>query len=146
MDGIARIAVPTAQLPRLSRAGRTAFSVAQDADEARKATLGEISPAELGSLLAVQERDETDHRNRNARRHCQDMLRLLTELQRSVLADAGVQDAMSRLATLALSVPEAGDPRLSALSRMIALRARVEMARHHKPDVKIGRQVWQNSI
>ena len=67
--------------------------------------------------------------DREARRHGQDMLAALAELQRALLGGDDDAAALQRLAELAAAVPRATDPRLAALVSAIVLRVRVELAR-----------------
>jgi hypothetical protein len=70
-------------------------------------------------------------RNRAARRRCDDLLRALGELQLGMLAEGSDQDLVGRLASLAAALPQAADPALAAVARMISLRARIEVARRN---------------
>jgi len=84
----------------------------------------------LGGMLALQEAEGGAVRDRAARRHGQQMLVELARLQRALLdgrVDAG---ALEQLASLAESVPLAADAGLRATMAEVALRARIELARH----------------
>ena len=87
------------------------------------------SPATLTSMLALQELGGEAVADREARRHGQDLLATLAELQRALLADGDDASALQRLAELAATVPIAGDRRLAAMISAIVVRARVELAR-----------------
>jgi len=80
-------------------------------------------------MLALQEAEAGGARDREARRHGQELLRELARLQRALLA-GGTDDALlSRLASLAETAPEAADPALRAMVAAVVLRAKVELAR-----------------
>jgi hypothetical protein len=66
---------------------------------------------------------------REARRHGQDILAALADLQRLILSGASDGTTLQRLADLAGSVPLATDRRLNAIVSAIVIRARVELAR-----------------
>ena len=84
----------------------------------------------LTSMLSLQEfGGETRAADREARRHGQDMLAALAELQRALLGGGDTVETLQRLAELAAAVPRAADPRLAALVSAIILRVRVELAR-----------------
>jgi hypothetical protein len=89
----------------------------------------EVAPAELGLLLGLQEWGGAEERDRKALRHGQDMLALLAEMQRQLLAEADPTAVLARLAALAGSMPPMADPRLMAVMRAIVIRAKVEIAR-----------------
>ena len=85
--------------------------------------------AALDSLLQLQEFEDATGRDRKAKRHGQALLQGLAELQRLLLGEGGLEDALGRLATLVETCPEASDPALAGLVGSITLRARVELAR-----------------
>ena len=89
----------------------------------------EVTPADVGGLLLLQEHDLPEHRNRAARRRCDDMLRALSNVQLGMLAGSDDPELVPRLAALAGGLPQAADPTLAALARMISLRAKIEVAR-----------------
>ena len=62
-------------------------------------------PASLASMLTLQELGGETVEDREARRHGQDMLALLAELQRSLLAGSDDASALAHLAELAAAVP-----------------------------------------
>jgi hypothetical protein len=118
------------------RLGRPAggFSVPTAGRSGITAAAEEAPAVMLAGLLALQAEDSDEPRDREARRHGQDMLAELTGLQRVLLADGadgGVPvDQLRRLARLAADVPAAADPRLRDVMEAITLRARVELARY----------------
>ncbi len=57
------------------------------------------------------------------------MLAALAELQRALLGDTLDPALPERLAGMAASIPPAQDPALHAALRMVAQRARIELAR-----------------
>ncbi len=73
-------------------------------------------------------------RDREARRHGQALLSALAEMQLSLVAQGDAPAALAslsvRMSGLAAAVPLAADPRLRAIVAAIALRARLELARH----------------
>lgn len=100
------------------------------AGEARRATAAAPSaPAAPAGMLALQEWQGDAVRDREARRRGEAILAALAALQRALLG-GGDDAALERLAALTEDVPEAADPRLATLVRALALRARVELARH----------------
>ena len=87
------------------------------------------SPISAHSLLALQEAEPDNERNRRARRHGLDMLDALRQLQQDLL-EAGADTAtLHRLDRLAATVPVAADTALRAVLEQLSIRARVELAR-----------------
>jgi hypothetical protein len=85
----------------------------------------------LEAMLALQEMGGEPIADRDARRHGRAILDELAALQRALLDPEGAsEEALARLATLAESAPEAGDPALRAAVAGVVLRAKVELARH----------------
>jgi hypothetical protein len=82
-----------------------------------------------GSMLTLQELGGETPADRQARRHGQDMLAALAELQRALLGDSDNTQALQRLTDLAAAVPLAADRRLAAMVSAIVVRVRVELAR-----------------
>jgi hypothetical protein len=123
------------------RAGGPAFVAATDAQEAETTgpaarAGGGIAAAAvsgLAALIALQEAEAAALRDREARRRGQALLAELAAVQRALLTSVTGQPdraSLHRLAALADQVPEAADPALAALVGAIAVRARVELARH----------------
>jgi hypothetical protein len=83
-------------------------------------------------MLSLQEAGGETVEDREARRHGNDMLAALAELQRALLGGRGDGVALQRLADLAASVRHATDPRLAAMVSAIVLRVRVELARRQR--------------
>lgn len=128
-----REAAPATRAARRDAKGM-AFVMAGRTDESQAAPApGAAEPVVLGAMLALQEEESGAARDRQARRHGQAMLEELAMLQCNMLGgtvESGPSAAaLVRLAALAEAVPEAADPRLSALIGAIVLRARVELAR-----------------
>jgi hypothetical protein len=94
---------------------------------AAAASMGEVA---LGGMLALQEAEGREARDREARRHGQEMLAALARLQRALLEGGRDLPGLRRLALLAENVPEAADPALRLAMAEVVLRARVELARH----------------
>ena len=90
------------------------------------------APASLTSMLTLQELGGEAVADREARRHGQDLLATLAELQRALLVDGDDASALQRLAELAAAVPVAGDRRLAAMISAIVVRAKVELARRQR--------------
>ena len=88
------------------------------------------APATLAGLLALQEAAAPAPRDRAARRHGQVLLGGLAALQRALLGAGGAGAALDHLATLLAAAPPADEPGLAALLDAIALRCRIELARH----------------
>ena len=82
-------------------------------------------------MLALQEFGGETVEDREARRHGQEVLSVLAELQRALLTGNDEAAVLQRLAELAATLPRATDGRLAALVSAINLRVRVELARRH---------------
>jgi Class II flagellar assembly regulator len=92
----------------------------------------EAAPAAgLASMLTLQEAGGDAAEDREARRHCKDLLAALAELQRALLIGNDDTAALQQLAELAASVPRATDRRLAAVVSAITVRVKVEFARRH---------------
>lgn len=83
----------------------------------------------LGGLLAMQEEPRADERNRRARAGGAAILAELAAMQRACLGDGDAAGVAQRLDGLVASLPDAADPGLAGVVRLIALRARIEMLR-----------------
>ena len=110
-----------------ARTGGTVFSLPARSAPGRPAP---VNGAGLSGLLALQEADADAVRDREARRHGQDLLSELAALQRELLDGPPGAARLQALAGLADAVPEAADPRLRDVVASIALRARIELARY----------------
>ena len=77
----------------------------------------------------LQEFEDAGTRDRQAKRHGQALLQALGELQRLLLGEGPLEEALARLSALVETCPEASDPALAGLVGSILLRARVELAR-----------------
>jgi hypothetical protein len=120
---------------RAGTTNRTDFAMPADAESAAAATdqaAAASAPAVLGSMLALQEFGGEQVQDRAARRRGQDLLGLLSELQRAMLAGADGAAVLARLAELAVDLPAAADERLTVMLSAIVLRARVELARQRR--------------
>jgi len=128
VDGIgpAMPAMRSSTRPAVRAAG---FSVPTAQPEAAAAASPAVEVA-LGGMLALQEAEYGAVRDREARRRGQDILVALVRLQRAMLAGERDLPALRQLAELAEAMPEAADPALRQALREVALRARVELARH----------------
>lgn len=130
MTGIEGVGWPAA--PRITgRApAKPGFNVPAERGEPSAASaVGGAQPASLASMLTLQEMGGETVRDREARRHAQDMLADLAELQRALLRGDGDAPALQRLAELAAAVPHATDRRLAAMISAVVVRVRVELAR-----------------
>ena len=83
----------------------------------------------LGGLLAMQEEPRADDRNQRARAGGAAILVELAAMQRTCLEDGDASAVAQRLDGLVASLPDAADPGLAGVVRLIALRARIEMLR-----------------
>ncbi len=131
VDGIGPI-VPAARSPARASARGAGFTVPSGrADTATgPAAAAEVSEVALGGMLALQEAESGSVRDREARRRGQEMLAELLRLQRALLAGQRDLAALRRLAALAVDVPDAADPGLRQAVAEVALRVRIELARH----------------
>lgn len=84
----------------------------------------------LGGMLALQEAESGAVRDREARRRGQELLAALARLQRALLEGHRDLPGLRRLAALVEDMPGAADPGLRQALADVALRARVELARH----------------
>jgi hypothetical protein len=130
VTGIERIGWPTTPRASSRAATRSGFSVPLQPAAAGMATAANevVAPA-LASMLTLQELGGETIQDREARRHGQDMLAALADLQRALLLPADDAGVLARLAELAASVPRATDRRLAAMVSAILIRVRVELAR-----------------
>jgi len=133
MSGIEGIGWPAAPRTVSRPAAKSGFVVPRGSAGAEQAAAASATHAtSLASVLTLQEVGEETVQDREARRHGQDMLAALAELQRALLGGDGGEAALRRLADLADAVPVASDPRLAALLSAVVLRARVELARRQR--------------
>ncbi|MCQ8241937.1 flagellar assembly protein FliX [Acetobacteraceae bacterium KSS12] len=89
-------------------------------------------PASALTMLSLQEVDpDPEQQNREGRQRAQELLDMLADLQRAVLASDGAPAEIlaSRLAALGNAEIEVADPTLRLLLRSVRLRAKVEAAR-----------------
>jgi hypothetical protein len=128
MDGIG----PAAPAQRNGRpAVRGAgFSVPSSGHAEVAAASTAVAEVSLGGMLALQEAESGAVRDREARRRANEMLVELARLQRALLDGRRDLGALRRLADLAGDVPAAADLQLRQAVAEVALRARVELARH----------------
>ncbi len=130
MTGIERVGWPVAASTASRRPGASGFSVPlQSAGAGATTATAEASAPTLATMLSLQELGGETARDREARRHGQDMLAALADLQRLILSAGSDTAALQRLADLVASVPHATDRRLNALVSAIVVRARIELAR-----------------
>lgn len=131
LDGIGPI-VPAARGPASVPVRGGGFAVPSGRGEAAAspAAAADVSEVTLGGMLALQEAESGSVRDREARRRGQEMLAELLRLQRGLLEGRRDLAALRHLAELAADVPEAADPALRQAVADVALRARIELARH----------------
>lgn len=115
--------------------GANGFAVPQDgvADSAgaeTAASAGPLGQVSLDIMLAAEALDQDVRRNATARRQGQAVLRGLGTLQQTLLGGGDPRTALAELAQLLSDLPPATDPRLAETLDSIALRARIELARH----------------
>jgi hypothetical protein len=130
MTGIERVGWPITASTASRRPGASGFSVPlQPANFGATTAAAETSAPTLATMLSLQEMGGETVHDREARRHGQDILAALADLQRLILSAGSDGTALQRLADLAASVPHATDRRLNAIVSAIVARARVEVAR-----------------
>ena len=131
MTAIERIGGPAAIREGRRGPAAAAAGFALPAEPADKAhgTSAAAPVASLASMLTLQELGSETKEDRAARRHGQDMLTLLSWLQRALLSGGDDAATLAQLAHLAASVPQATDRRLAAMISAIVVRVRVELAR-----------------
>ena len=131
VDGIGPMVPAARTSPRPSARG-AGFTVPSGRAEAPagSAAAAEAAEVTLGGMLALQEAESGEVQDREARRHGQDMLAELLTLQRALLEGRLDPATLQRLADLAGNVPQAADPALRQAVGEVALRARIELARH----------------
>ena len=130
MTGIERVGWPITTRTASRKPGASGFSVPlPPADAGATTGAAETSAPALATMLSLQELGGETVRDREARRHGQDLLAALADLQRLILSAGSDGTALQRLADLAASVPHATDRRLNAIVSGIVARARVEVAR-----------------
>lgn len=108
----------------LAEEGATWIGGAGDAVET-----GAVNPLLLQEIAC----ETADRRDRDARRHANDLLGALAVLQRAGVGLGSDGDARAALEALVAAVPPACDPALASLQLAILLRARVELARAGEP-------------
>ena len=122
INGLGAVAAPRTAAPR--RAGPGGFRVEAEATSSPMAA----SAVSMPSLLGLQEAQGDAVADRSARRHAEDALDGLRELQLALLD--GSDSGGRFLDQLTRRVPEAADPRLREVQRALLIRVAVEGARH----------------
>lgn len=105
-------------------------SVADSAGAEPAASASPVGHVSLDVLLAAEALDQDARRNATARRQGHAVLRGLGSLQQTLLRGGDPSATLAALAQLVSDLPPAPDPRLAEALDSIALRARVELARH----------------
>src|SRR5690348_18433158 len=114
IDGIGR-ATPVRASARSARPRSGAFAVPSESLATGHAgATTQTETVALTSMLTLQEFGSDAAADREAKRHGEDMLSTLAELQRALLGGVDTVEAMQRLAALAAIVPRPADPRLAA--------------------------------
>ena len=128
IEGVGRTGAvrPGTRGPRRASAD---FTVPDEATVASHAATEAAPAAALASMLTLQEVGGDAVEDREARRHGQDLLAALADLQRALLLGNDDPAALRKLADLAASVPRATDRRLAAIVSAINVRVQVELAR-----------------
>ncbi len=112
-------------------AGKTDFALPSEAASETARPAASAAAGGLEAMLLLQEASGEGAEDRGARRHGREILNALAALQRALLAAQGSEEALAELAALAEASPaEAHDPALRAAVAAVALRAKVELARH----------------
>ena len=120
---------PRPEPSRPRRTGADGFQVRDAGATGGGAAVGGVA---LGGLLSLQE-EPAGERDARALAGGFAVLSALSDLQRDLLhqgGDGGPDDSIRRLDQALAAMPGADDPRLVALTRMVALRARIEQWRH----------------
>ncbi len=91
------------------------------------------APVVLSGMLAMQEAESAVQRDRDSRRHGEQTLQALADLQLALLGEGAGEVALHRLAALGTQAPRAADPALDAAVRAVRLRARIEIQRRVPP-------------
>lgn len=76
--------------------------------------------------------------DRRARSHGGEMLDVLAQMQRDMLASGADPGSLHRLAELAAAIPDAASPDLRLALRAVATRAKVELARNQVAAMAAG--------
>ena len=112
--------------PAPKRAGPGGFRVAEGGSAASETeAAGTVS---MPALLGLQEAQGDAISDRDARRHADEALDTLKELQLTLLR--GGKAGLDRLSRLAARMPNAADPRLRDVQSVLLQRLVVERARH----------------
>lgn len=139
MDPVRPVLGPSALARGAARRGTSGFSVHAEVAAGEGASRAEAT-AELFGLIAVQERDEGERRDRGAHKRCWEMLRVLAGLQRALLGGTLDLEGAGSARRAEPHPVDAANPELALLSRMIAVRARVELARAEVANLKIAQK------
>ena len=130
MTGIEGVGWPIRPRAVSRAASRSGFMMPPEpADTSQAAAVAETSAMSPASMLSLQEVGGETVEDREARRHGNDMLAALGDLQRALLTSGGDAGALQRLMQLSASETRATDPRLAALISAIVVRVRVELTR-----------------
>jgi hypothetical protein len=132
VEGIGRPGAARMVPRAVTRAG---FEVLVGQADPHRAATAAAPAASLSPMLALQEMGAEVPADRDARRHGNDMLAALADLQRALLLGSDDASALERLADLVAAVPRAADPRLAALVSAVVVRVRVELARRQPADI-----------
>ena len=125
---------PVVLRPRPDASGARFVIEQETAAEQPEAVARPASTGGVSSLLALQTAELEPVADREARRRGRDILAALRRLQADLLFAADDPSALDRLAGLVEEVPVPRDHQLAGVLRAIALRAKIEIARHHRSD------------
>ncbi len=130
MTGIEGVGWPIRPRAVSRTASRSGFMMPPEpADTSQATAVAETSAMSPASMLSLQEVSGETVEDREARRHGNDMLAALGDLQRALLTGGRDASALQRLMQLSASGTRATDPRLAAMISAIVVRVRVELTR-----------------
>ena len=131
VNRVGRPAVPWAG--RASEGAKGGFSVPTEEAAGKSGAAAVSAPlrsAALAGVLMLQERTRETIGDRHARRRAKDLLQALSRIQRAMLENSRDEQSLQDLAGLIDDLPCATDPGVRGILQAIAVRARVELARH----------------
>lgn len=122
----------TAAAGTAAPAARSRFVVGGQAPPGSPAPATAAAEVSLSGLLSLQEALTERERDEQARTHAAAILAELAALQRILLEQGDAADCAETLKSMLARLPAATDPALIAAIRLVALRARIEAARHER--------------
>jgi hypothetical protein len=124
------IATPGPLAPAKPRARAGERFLPPQVEQDAGVSVEEATPVSLVGMLAMQEAGADAARDREARRHGEEMLQELADLQRALLGSGVSAAGLANLADLASRARPAADNGLRGVLDAIGLRAQVELARY----------------